>query len=62
MNNQKIGNLSSKDIESIHSQYLERIDIGIITEDKGIVICLDVLGWMVYPDGKIILTTPYGDK
>jgi hypothetical protein len=21
-----------------------------------------VSGWMVYPNGKIILTTPYGDK
>ena len=48
MNNNKIGTLSSEDIEYIYARYKERISTGITTEEKGVVICLDVLGWKNY--------------
>ena len=45
------------------NDYGQRINIEITIprkDGKGNVTFLS--GWMVYPDGKILLTTPYGDK
>ena len=48
MNNKTKGTLSSEDIKYINSQYQKRISTGTTTQDKGVVICLDVLGWKNY--------------
>ena len=43
--------------------YGQRISIIITLPKKiGIGDVPFVTGWMVYPDGKIVLTTPYGEK
>lgn len=42
------GKLFSKDIGYIHAQHQKRISTGKVTEENGIVICLDVLGWKNY--------------
>lgn len=48
MYKEKIGSLSSNDIDFMHHLYQERIGTGATIEDKGVVICLDVLGWKNY--------------
>lgn len=48
MVNKKVGTLSSDDIKNIYSKYKDRICTGTTVEDKGVVICLDVLGWKKY--------------
>lgn len=48
MDNGKIGSLSTEDIQYIHTQYQKRMDTGTTIEEKGVIICLDVLGWKNY--------------
>lgn len=48
MEKEKIGSLSSNDINYIKERYQTRMNTGIVSERKGVVICLDVLGWKNY--------------
>lgn len=43
-----MGSLSTEDVQYIHTQYQKRMDTGSTTEEEGVVICLDVLGWKSY--------------
>lgn len=40
-----IGSLSSSDITKIHNNYNSHIEDGIVVENFGIIVVLDVLGW-----------------
>lgn len=48
MRKKEKGCLSDKDIEFINAQYQKRINTGTTTKEKGVVVCLDVLGWKNY--------------
>lgn len=50
MEKEKIGSLSSNDINYIKKRHQKRISTRIVSERKGVVVCLDVLGWKIIRD------------
>lgn len=63
MQQAKLAYMAGEYILGTLDQYGQRISIVItLPRRNGTGAVSFVSGWMVYPDGKIILTTPYGGK
>ena len=63
MQQAKLAYMAGEYILGALDQYGQRIGIVItLPRRNGTGAVSFVSGWMVYPDGKIILTTPYGGK